>query len=58
MRHIAGRAALDAFASVAVTVSLTVDATNAFAIDEDTFSRSDFLQITIHRYGNKSQMWC
>jgi hypothetical protein len=58
MKQIARRAALAAFTSVAVTASLTVGATNAFAINEGTCSRSDFLQVTIHRPGENSQMRC
>ncbi|MFD9932036.1 hypothetical protein ACFWZ6_02740 [Streptomyces massasporeus] len=58
MRHIARRAALAALTSLAVTASLTAGATNAFAINEGTCSRSDFLHITIHRPGENAQMRC
>ncbi|MFD5742207.1 beta/gamma crystallin domain-containing protein [Streptomyces massasporeus] len=58
MRHIARRAALAALTSLAVTASLTAGATNALAINEGTCSRSDFLQITIHRPGENAQMRC
>src|ERR1044071_2257705 len=58
MKQIARQAVLAALTSVAVTASLTVGATSAFAINEGTCSRSDFLQITIHRPGENSQMRC
>ena len=58
MKQIAKQAVLAALTSVAVTASLTVGATSAFAINEGTCSRSDFLQITIHRPGENSEMRC